>query len=162
MLNLAWFEYSRMHIYIPKVVGAKSRNFCSLLWLLATCDAICWVSGMIFCNNFARWLQKIVATCVAICWFSWDAMIFCNNFARWLQKIVAVSPDLQRMREYSNLGLGSTFLLNHFMATHISQKWFKWNVLLNPRFEYSRILCKSGLTEINFRSKPMLSHVAAF
>ena len=32
-------------------------------------------------------------------------------------------------------------------------------MLLNPRFEYSRILCKSGLTEINFRSKPMLSHV---
>ncbi len=26
MLNLAWFEYSRMQIHLPKVVGAKSRN----------------------------------------------------------------------------------------------------------------------------------------
>ncbi len=26
-----------------------------------------------------------------MCWFFWDAMIFCNNFARWLQKIVATS-----------------------------------------------------------------------
>ncbi len=46
--------------------------------------------AMIFCNNFARWLQKIVATCdVMMYWFFWDAMIFCNNFARWIQKIVA-------------------------------------------------------------------------
>ena len=26
---------------------------------------------------------------VLVCWFFWDAMIFCNNFARWLQNIVA-------------------------------------------------------------------------
>ncbi len=65
---------------------------------------MCWFSGMlpIFCNNFARWLQKMVATCDVMCWFSGmlpicDVMcwfsgmlpIFCNNFARWLQKIVA-------------------------------------------------------------------------
>ncbi len=53
------------------------------------------LDDMIFCNIFARWLQKIVATCYAMCWFFWDmlvfwdAMIFCNDFARWLQKIVA-------------------------------------------------------------------------
>ena len=49
---------------------------------------MCWFlwDATIFCNNFARWLQKIVATwCVGFL----DAMIFCNNFARWLQKIVA-------------------------------------------------------------------------
>ncbi len=44
-----------------------------------------WVHvATIFCNNFARWLQKMVATCDAM-WcvgFSWDATIFCNNFAR--------------------------------------------------------------------------------
>ncbi len=45
--------------------------------------------AIIFCNNFARWLQTMIATCDGMCWFFWDAMIFCNNFARWLQKIVA-------------------------------------------------------------------------
>ncbi len=61
---------------------------------------MCWVfwDAMIFCNNFARWLQKIVATwCVwffGMCWVFWDAMIFCNNFARWLQKIAAVCDVL--------------------------------------------------------------------
>ena len=33
--------------------------------------------AMIFCNNFARWLQKIAT---AMCWVFWDATIFCNNF----------------------------------------------------------------------------------
>ncbi len=55
----------------------------SATFLFATMDA------MFFCNNFARWLQKIVTTCDAMCWVFWDAMFFCNNFARWLQKIVA-------------------------------------------------------------------------
>jgi hypothetical protein len=50
------------------------------------------------CNNFARWLQKIVATCEAMCrrmcsWMCWFfggcGYYLCNNFARWLQKIVA-------------------------------------------------------------------------
>ncbi len=43
--------------------------------------------AMTVCNNFARWLQKIVATCDVLVF--WDATIFCNNFARWLQQIVA-------------------------------------------------------------------------
>jgi hypothetical protein len=34
VLNLAWFEYSRMQTQAPKVVGAKSRNFCSPDWML--------------------------------------------------------------------------------------------------------------------------------
>ncbi len=45
----------------------------------------------IFCNNYARWLQKIVATShcnVMRCAGFLDVMIFCNNFTRWLQKIV--------------------------------------------------------------------------
>jgi hypothetical protein len=62
-------------------------------------DVLVFLDAMIFCNNFARWLQKIVATCDVLvflgcvgfsgmCWFFWDvlvfldAMIFCNNFAR--------------------------------------------------------------------------------
>jgi hypothetical protein len=41
----------------------------------ARCDAT------IICNNFARWLQKIVATWFdAMCWVLWDATIICNNF----------------------------------------------------------------------------------
>jgi hypothetical protein len=52
------------------------------------CDVLVFWDAMIFCNTFARWLQKIVATCM-MCWFFWDATIFCNNFASWLQKIVA-------------------------------------------------------------------------
>ncbi len=53
------------------------------------CDVLVFWDATIFCNNFARWLQKVVATSDAMCWFFWDATIFCNNFARWLQKIVA-------------------------------------------------------------------------
>ncbi len=41
------------------------------------------------CNKFVRWLQKIVATCDAMCWFSGMLLSFCNNFARWLQTMVA-------------------------------------------------------------------------
>ncbi len=63
------------------------------------------------------------------------------------------------MREYSNIGLLSTFHLNHFWRTYAAVKWFKRNVLNNPRFEYSRIRRKSGLTEINKGLKPRLSHV---
>ena len=67
------------------------------LWFLHTIiwsscyDALGWFfwDATIFCNNFARWLQKIVACYDALDWFFWDATIFCNNFARWLQKIVA-------------------------------------------------------------------------
>jgi hypothetical protein len=122
-----------------------SINFARWLQkIVATSDAMCWVLGcydllwqlckmitkdssniwrdvlgfwdvMIFCNNFARWLQKIVATCdmlgFLVCYYLlwqlckmitkdssniwcdvlgfWDVMIFCDNFARWLQKIVA-------------------------------------------------------------------------
>ncbi len=69
-----------------------SINFARCTKDSSNCDAMCWFSGMrlSFCNNFARWLQKIVATCDAMCWFFWDAMFFCNNFARWLQEIVAI------------------------------------------------------------------------
>ncbi len=49
--------------------------------VLVSCDAT------IFCDNFARWLQKMVEIDV---WVSCDAMIFCNNFARWLQKMVEI------------------------------------------------------------------------
>ena len=42
--------------------------------------------AMMFCNNFARWLQKIVATWRVGFLGCYD---LCNNFARWLQKIVA-------------------------------------------------------------------------
>jgi hypothetical protein len=89
------------------MITKDSRN----MW----CDVLVFWDAMIFCNNFARWLQKIVETCdVMRCvgflgcydlcnnfarWLQkivetcdvlvfWDAMIFCNNFARWLQKIV--------------------------------------------------------------------------
>ena len=48
-------------------------------------------------------------------------------------------------------GLCSMFILNHFTEIYVA--------LLNPRFEYSRRRCKSVRTDINFRSKPMLSHV---
>jgi hypothetical protein len=53
--------------------------------------AVFW-DATLFCNNFARWLQKRVACeamCRRMCWFFWDATFFCNNFARWLQKRVA-------------------------------------------------------------------------
>ncbi len=33
--------------------------------------------------------------------------------------LIPVSTDLQRMRETSNLGLCSTFLLNHFTAAYV-------------------------------------------
>ncbi len=83
--------------------------------------------AMIFCNNFARWLQKIVATCDVqyrfrnqpgaqvvmhwtywwfrscmfpwLCWFSGDAMIFCNNFT-----------PLERIFRRLNKRLGGSFL----------------------------------------------------
>ncbi len=65
----------------------------SVLWQ----HVLVFLDALLFRNNFARWLQKIVATCDSRCeWCRWcdvlvflDAMIFCNNFARWLQKIVA-------------------------------------------------------------------------
>ncbi len=50
-------------------------------------DVLAFWDATIFCNNFARWLQRIVVTCDVLVF--WYAMIFCNNFARWLQKIVA-------------------------------------------------------------------------
>ncbi len=50
-----------------------------------------WFSGMLWSfvttlqddtkDSSMRWCD--------VCWFFWDAMIFCDNFARWLQKIVA-------------------------------------------------------------------------
>ncbi len=58
-------------------------------------SGMCWffLDSMIFCNNFARWLQRIVAICDALVFWDvlvfLDSMIFCNNFARWLQEIVA-------------------------------------------------------------------------
>ncbi len=51
------------------------------------------LDAMIFCNNFARWLQTIVATWCDVL-VSLDATIFCNNFARWLQTIVATWCDV--------------------------------------------------------------------
>jgi hypothetical protein len=65
------------------IVQVRTRFGPKMGWVADGWDA------MLVCNNFARWLQKIVATCDAMCWFSGDATIFCNNFARWLQKIVA-------------------------------------------------------------------------
>ncbi len=65
------------------------------------CYVFFWDST-IFCNNFARWLQKIVAACdamVVMCWFFWDALIFCKIFARWLQKIVATRPRNPRFKD---------------------------------------------------------------
>ncbi len=60
-------------------------------------------------------LSSIVATCDGMCWLVlWDAMIFCNNFARWLQKIVAtcvwcsrrqLTPFLERI----SYGLGQRY-----------------------------------------------------
>ncbi len=60
-------------------------------------------------------------------------------------------------------GLCSTFHLNHFQVTirwYVFQRLFKWNVLKPPRFEYSRVRCKSlpGLVIIHFGSKPKLLH----
>jgi hypothetical protein len=44
--------------------------------IVATCDVLVLWDATIFCNKFARWLQKIVACDDAICWFFWDATIF--------------------------------------------------------------------------------------
>jgi hypothetical protein len=37
-------------------------------------DVLFFWDAMIFCNNFARWLQKIVATCHVMCWFFWGVL----------------------------------------------------------------------------------------
>ncbi len=76
------------------------------------CDVLVFWDAMIFCDNFARWLQKIVATCdvtrwfswmlwsfvltlqddqkivacEAMCWVCWYVMIFCNNFCKMITK----------------------------------------------------------------------------
>jgi hypothetical protein len=34
-------------------------------------------------------ITKDSSNCDVMCWVFWDATIFCDNFARWLQKIVA-------------------------------------------------------------------------
>jgi hypothetical protein len=69
-------------LQVCKMITKDSSNCQVMFWFIW----ILW-DATIFCNNFARWLQKIVATCDVL--FFWDAMIFCNNFARWLQKIIA-------------------------------------------------------------------------
>ena len=73
-----------------------ARIFCNNFtrWLqkiVATCDVLVFWDATIFCNDFARWLQKIVATCDVLVFG--HAMIFCNNFARWLQKIIATQKN---------------------------------------------------------------------
>ena len=78
------------------------------------CDAVhtrC--DATILCNNFARWLQKIVATC-AMCWVFWDAMIFCNNLARWLHKIVASMCDAMCVGFLRKLFWNAMIFCNNF------------------------------------------------
>jgi len=65
-------------------------------------------------------LQKIVATWDAICWFVWDAMIFCNNFTRWLQKIVATC-DVLGFRVLVFMGVGFSGMLWSFVTALCSQ-----------------------------------------
>jgi hypothetical protein len=66
----------------------------SMLW----CDMLVSWDATIFCNKFARWLQKIVGPCCDVLVF-WNATIFCDNFARWLQKIVATRPRNPRFKD---------------------------------------------------------------
>jgi hypothetical protein len=56
-------------------------------------DAMCWFSGML--RSFVTTLQddyKIITTCDVLVF--WDATIFCNNFARWVKKIVGMRGDV--------------------------------------------------------------------
>ncbi len=82
--------------YVLKQLCKMITKYSSNTWC-HWCDVLVFWDATIFCNNFARWLQKIVATCDVtdvMCWFFWDATIFCNNFARWWQKIVATFDDV--------------------------------------------------------------------
>ncbi len=97
-------DYKRWSKHEMRCIGFSwdATIFCNNFarWLqkiIATCDAMCW-DALIFCNNFARWLQKIIATCDAMCWFFWDAMIFCNNFVR----LCSPNEDFQKPKNISD------------------------------------------------------------
>ncbi len=56
-----------------------TQNFNLTLWLTVLTNWLKW-----------RFVQKRGRVADGwMCWVFWDATIFCNNFARWLQKIVA-------------------------------------------------------------------------
>ncbi len=55
------------------------------------------------------------------CWNESPFQTFTRNF-NWISGWQHSSPDLQRIREYSNLGLSSTFHLNHFKVIYVSKK----------------------------------------
>ncbi len=83
-----------------------------------------------------------------MCWFFWDATIFCNNFARWLQKIVVsfvttlCSPneDFLRTNEPFRMRFRSTF--QRFVAQIRYSN--PWKVLRKRTLKGSFVLPKSS------------------
>ncbi len=78
-LSLRYLLFKTLLIPIIRVLSPRAQH---VMW----CDVLVFWAAPIFCNNFARWLQKIAA-----CWcvgFLGCSYLF-NHFARWLQKIVA-------------------------------------------------------------------------
>ncbi len=125
MLNLARFEYSRMQIQTPKVVGAKSRNF-----LFATLPKRSSAIQNLRLGSI-KLLQKIIASqknqhiasqllpsfviILQSCYKRWQhtrktntshrATIFCNHLAKLLQKMVASQKNQHIASNY--------YLCNH-------------------------------------------------
>jgi hypothetical protein len=113
------------------------------------CDPMCWFfwDATIFCNNFARWLQKMIATCdvmrcVGVSWML-------HNFSRWLQKMIATlcSPN-EDFRKPKNI---SDRRVEHFSSNRGP------NLILTPlkkcskrRSEMFFGFLKSSFGSINF------------
>jgi hypothetical protein len=132
---------------------------------------MCWFSGdaTIFCNNFARWLQKIVATCDVMCWVFWDAMIFCNNFmllkrrfsktkkhfgpSFWaLFQVTVAQPSATRPLFGTNLHFGQFVkTVNHEFRLKFRDKCLKW------RFVPIRGRVADGCCSPNLALKPLKS-----
>ncbi len=122
---------------ITKASSMRCVGFTGMLWsfvttlrddYVATCDAMCWFfwDAMIFCNNFARWLQKIVV-CDAMCWFFWDATIFCNNFARWLRSNICCAGFLGCYRKFRGQGVlwNCSVFVRHMSLCNKFVRWLQ-------------------------------------